>query len=421
MRPLHLEPTLARVPLMARPATFAAGLLPGLVVLVLGSTLGWFKLRVTAAPPTSALPSPWSVATAAAQDDGACQLTVRVREAANNGRPVHGALLTFVRLVEGTPAETLVARTHADGTYRAIDLPRGLWNVTIVVDGHALQGVPEFRCARSGQRASFDLPVSFSDHVVVGRVVDEGRRPLRGAEVALWQDARHRTGLAGVVRINTDEDGRFRARLPPGEYVTWTNARDHKAQRGTLHVHGETTTWATKLAFQPMARGQVVDDQEHPQPYAVVFVGGAWDPTSRTVQVVADEEGRFAMPVALGQVLELGARAANRVGSRQVGLVDDVSDVQALRIVVTAGRRVIGEVQTNTGHPYPHGRVSFRVRALGLVGEVVCDENGRFAVEGLPSDDVEFWATDSALAAWGARVADASMSEVLLPFVPPPY
>lgn len=406
----------------SKPAQIVIALVPGVAVLVAVSSLGWFDVRTTPPPPPAPQsPSPWTLSAADAVDDGACQLSLTVRDAVAGGGVVDGARLSIVRLAAGEVVERVEARTDRKGSYRAIDLAPGTWNVTVDVDGRALQGTPDFACDARGKRAHFDLAAQDGAHVVAGRVVDDQRQPLPRAQVALWQADVQRTGLAGVVRVDVDASGRFRAALPAGEYVTWTSAPEHVARRGSLRVTQPQTAWTTRLAFRPAVRGVVVDETGTAMAGAVVSMGEAWDPTASVARVVADASGRFEMPVAQGQELTLTARGEGRLGRLLVGVVDDVRGLQALTLVARPGRTVGGVVVDDSGAPRPFGRVHFRVRALGLEGEVACDAQGRFVLDGMPQDDVEAWAADTAIGAWGARVADASTSQLSLPWAPPSY
>ena len=398
-----------------------AGLVPGAAVMLALSSLGWFDVRVTPSPPPSPTPSPWTISAADAVDDGACQLSLTVRDGVAGGAVIDGARLSIVRLAAGDVVDRIEARTDRKGNHRAIDLASGTWNVTVDVDGRALQGAPDFACDARGKRAHFDLAVVEGSHVVVGRVVDDQRKPLSRAQIALWQPDRQRTGLVGVVRVDVDGDGRFRAALPPGEYVTWAAAPEHVARRGALRVAHAQTTWTTRLAFRPAVRGVVVDETGRAMAGAVVSMGDAWDPRASVARVVADASGRFEMPVVQGQELTLTARGDGRLGRLLVGVVDDIRGLQALTLVAQPGRTVGGVVVDDNGAPRPFGRVHFRVRALGLQGEVACDGEGRFVLDGMPQDDVEAWAADTAIGAWGARVADASTSQLSLPWSPPAY
>jgi hypothetical protein len=406
---------------MATPAftRVVAGVLPGAGLLLALASFGFFGERRPPPVPVVEAPSPWWFAAAAARDDGACQLALRVHD--ETGAPVDGAQLQIVRLAGGDVVERIAARTDRKGTYRAIDLTPGSWDVTIDVPGHALQGAPTFACTAPGQRAFFDLQVSPGENVVEGAVVGDGRAPLPGASVAFFQDDSHRSALAGVVRVEADHRGHFRAVLAPGRYVALVGAREHLAKRTTLVVSEPSMRMPVRLAWRPAVRGVVVDEQGRRVGGAVVVMGAAWDPRARTARVTTDVDGRFEMPIAQGQDLTLTAHGQGLVGHLAVGVVDDARQFPTLTVVARAGRSVGGVVVALDGAPRPFGPVHFRIRALGLEGEVQSDADGRFVIDGLPADDVELWAADNATGAWGARVADATTAQVALTWLPPAF
>lgn len=408
----------ARAPAPLKTAFHAA--IPGGAVLLALSASGLFEPRVTRAPELPPAPSPWLVATATAQNDAACQLSLRVTD--EGGSAVNDAHVSVVALKSGAVARSFDALTDAKGTHRLIDLDRGSYDVTVDVAGKALQGTPTFRCEQDGQRGYFDVVVKDSDHVVTGRLTGRRKAALPFASVALYQDDSNRTGLAGVVRTRTDGDGNFTARLPAGKFVVYASAEEHVARKGTLNVEAPTTKMALALSFSPAVRGVVVDEAGHPIANAVVAMGNAFDPRSRGGSVTTDETGHFAMSVQEGQDLELTARGDGKLGRAVVGTVDDVDHFQHLTIVATSGRTVSGVVFSTTGDPLAFGGVHYRVKALGLEGEAPTDKSGRFVLDGLPADlDVEVWAAGNATGAWGARVADPATSQLALLFVPPAY
>ena len=212
--------------LMHRPAALLASLsskVPAEVRTVLGvaavsaavltsmSSLNLFSTRVTKAPPVAPVPSPWTLGHAKAIDDSACQLAIRVRDDA--GDVLADAPLHVVRIVDGGEVvERYSARTDARGGHRLIDLPQGHYDITVDVPGKALAGAPTFTCDHDGRRAFFDVDVKDAGHVVEGTMLGRNKRPLSSATLALWQDDNARSGLAGVVRLRTDADGRFSAR-----------------------------------------------------------------------------------------------------------------------------------------------------------------------------------------------------------------
>ena len=268
-----------------------AALVPGGAVLLALSSSGLFDPRITPAPELPPAPSPWLVARGAAVDDAACQLSLRVVD--ERGAAVDSAQVSVVELKDGGVARTFEARTDRKGTHRLLDLNPGFYDVTVDVAGKALQGTPTFHCqpgaGGAGHRAFFDVVVADSDRVVSGHLSGRRQAPLPWSTVALYQDDSHRNGLAGPVRIRTDENGDFKARLPVGDYVVYAAATDHVARKSTLHVEQAATKVKLALAFSPAVRGVVVDEEGHPIKNAEVAMGNAWDPRARAGGVVTDE------------------------------------------------------------------------------------------------------------------------------------
>lgn len=400
--------------------TAVVAVVPGGALLLALSSTGLFDTRVTQLPPLPEAPSPWLVARATANDDAACQLSLRVVDEAGNA--VDDARVSVAALKDGGVDRTFDALTDRKGTHRLIDLARGAYDVTVDVDGKALQGTPTFRCDHDGQRAYFDVVVKDSEHVVTGKLTGKKKAPLAYATVALFQSLAHRDGLAGVVRVRTDADGNFTARVAAGSYVAYATAADHVAKKTTLKVEAPTTKMALNLAWSPSVRGVVVDDAGQPLKNAEVAMGNAFDPRAKNTTVRTDENGRFAIAVSEGQELSLTARGDGKIGRAYVGTVDDVERFQQLTIVATSGRTVSGVVFNTDGEPLAFGGVHYRVRELGLEGDAPTDKAGRFVLDGLPAhQDVEVWASGNATGAWGARVADPSTTQLALTFVPPAY
>lgn len=422
--------------LMHRPAAFLASLssqvpvgarrvlgaaVVSVVVLTSMSSLNLFSTRTTRAARAAPVPSPWTLGHAEAIDDSACQLAIRVRDDA--GDVLADAPLHVVRIVDGGEVvERYSARTDARGGHRLIDLPQGHYDITVDVPGKALAGAPTFTCDHKGRRAFFDVDIKDAAHVVEGTLRGRNKQPLSSATVALWQDDNARSGLAGVVRLRTDDAGHFSARLPAGRYLGVATAGEHVAKRVTIDVEAATTQMDLRLAFSPSVRGLVVDETGTPLVGAVVSVGGAFDPRAKTSRVVTDATGHFTVPVHEGQELSLTARGNGRVARVVLGVVADVGGFQQVVLQASEGRTVEGVVLRADGGALAFGAVHYRVRALGLEGEAPTDGNGRFTLDGMPADqDVEVWAAGNASGAWGAQVATPATTQLALTYVAPAW
>lgn len=397
----------------------AAGSAVGLSALVLGSlsALHLLEPRVTRAPELPPAPSPWLVASASAVDDGACQVSLRVLD--HDGSVVDNAGVEVVRLEDGRVTWRRALRTDDGGVARLIDLEPGYYDLTVDVGDRALNGAPTFRCdpTHGGRRAFFDVTVAPATGRIEGTLVGHRGKALPAATVAMWQEDNHRSGLAGVVRVRTDAEGRFSARLPKGRYLIQAVAADHVAKKLTLSVDDKTSARVV-LPWSPAIRGVVVDELGAPIPGAAVALGGAFDPKAKASAVVADEHGRFALPIQAGQDVVITARGHGRVARATLGVVDNLDGFQQVQLTATTGRTVSGTVYTTAGTPLAFGAVHYRIRSLGLEGEAPTDGHGRFLLDGMPADaDVEVWAAGNASGAWGAQVATPERNELALTFV----
>lgn len=407
--------TIARAPDSAVAVASAVGV----SALVIGSlsALHLLEPRVTRAPAQPPSPSPWLVARAAAIDDGACQLSLRVVD--HDGTIVDNAGVEVVRLQDGDVAWRRMVRTDAGGVARLIDLEPGYYDLTVDVADRALNGAPTFRCDPQfgGRRAFFDVRLAPATGHLEGTLVGHGGKALPAATVALWQEDSSRVGLAGVVRVRTDAAGRFSARLPKGRYLAQAIAADHVVKKLTITV-GDKTAARIVLPWSPAIRGVIVDELGAPIGGAAVALGGAFDPKAKASAVVADDHGRFVLPIREGQDVVITARGNGRVARATLGVVDNIDAFQQVRLMATTGRTVSGTVFTTAGTPLGHGAVHYRIRSLGLEGEAPTDAHGRFLLDGMPNDaDVEVWAAGHASGAWGAQVATPERHELALTFV----
>ncbi len=394
----------------------------GGAVLTSLSALHLFEPRITKAPEPEAPPSPFIVKRANAIDDGACQLSVRVRA---DGDARDDAKVEFVRIDAGTVQERLTALTDRAGTHRLIDLVPGAYDVTVDVPGFTHNGASTFFCDAStgGRRAFLDIDVVKASDELTGVIIGRRGKPLSSAEIALWQDDNARLGLTGVIRVRTDDAGRFTARLLPGHYRGYVSADEHVGKKVAFVVKAnERAEVKVGLVWSPAVRGVVIDELGAPIVNASVAVGNAFNPRALTTIVTTDAHGRFALPVQHGQELTITARGNGRVARAFVGVVDNIDRFQNVQLIATAGRTVSGVVFRTSGEPLAFGAVHYRIKSLGLEGEAPTDGKGRFSLDGMPSDaDVEVWAAGNATGAWGAQVATPSTSQLALTYVAPAW
>ncbi|MBI1945894.1 MAG: carboxypeptidase regulatory-like domain-containing protein [Deltaproteobacteria bacterium] len=368
-------------------------------------------------------PSPFVLGEASAATPGACQIAARVLE---DGAPLADAPLRLARVTDEGSAEVWTAQTASSGAHRFIDLPRGTYHLTALVEGRPPAGAPELRCTSAAERAFVELPVTARASAVTLELALTSTTGgvLAGAEIAIAQDVDGRNALAGVARVPAGVDGHASLLLEPGSYLVLVQAPQHEAARRAITVRADEPRSASRIALAPAprVRGVVVDEQGAPVAGALVSLGAAFDPKARVARARTEADGSFSLPVRTGQDVSVSARGDGKVARAAFGVLASPFGLDGVTLVARAGRNVEGMVSKPDGAPWAFGLVRYRVRELGLTGVEQADGAGRFVLDGMPADaDVEVWAEGNATGAWGAQVSTPAGEQLALVYVPPAY
>lgn len=231
--------------------------------------------------------------------------------------------------------------------------------------------------------------------LAVEGTVRRGASPWRGD--LQWSDA-----LLRLVRVATDEEGRFSCTLPgPGEYQVVLRGEEQALLRRVVTVPPAPPGGVAEVEILLPALeivGEVVDESGEGVPGAAVTVKQAVAGGEITQQtLVAGPRGHFAIPAAPGEELVFWA-VHGHTRSSQVSIVAPHRQEQPVRLVLRRQREIRGRVRSPLGAAAGVGlRVvpwtpdaATALRALSAT----TDGEGRFAVE-VPADTVE-----AALAAW---------------------
>ena len=184
-----------------------------------------------------------------------------------DGRPASGAAVTLVGSALW-PAETLSA--DADGRFRRVDLPPGIYMLRARLEGDAT--------SRSGLRITPDRPADLSLRLapgarVGGTVRDERGEAVPGAELTLAEG-----GLSPLPRrAQADDAGAFSlAGLLPGRHTMEVRAPGHVPTRMPLTLDaGATERLTVELVRGATVAGRVLDAQGRPLEGARVRFAGA--------------------------------------------------------------------------------------------------------------------------------------------------
>lgn len=260
---------------------------------------------------------------------------------ASSGEPVAGAELRLLNVWEGEDGEhkgrdILHAETDEEGRYR-VNVSQGRLDLRIDHPGYQL--------ARAelpiDGNLTLDVPLepARQDQAVVeGTVTSEDGAPLAEAYVRVnavhdceeREDcATHARGDRGSARevetdqgsitihydpredryvgTQTDEDGRYEVRVPPGTYRVQAHAEDHLRERTRVETQaGQRHQVDLSLEEIPSAsvtvEGRIVDEQTgEAVPHARVSLDNQrWGTHNSTY---ADEDGRFQLAIQPGYVI----------------------------------------------------------------------------------------------------------------------
>jgi hypothetical protein len=220
-----------------------------------------------------------------------------------------------------------------------------------------------------------------------------GKNPLQ-ARVYIGQLG----GRYAAVRteVDTNEKGEFEAFIPnPGEWTVHVSAKEPPVERelpkvaiepkpGTNEAEIELRLPNTKLS------GKVVDPKGNPVGRAIVSAQSVGPKRESSVQVWADDEGRFSLSGLLPGPTLVGADGGRELYAYPV-LVEVADDREPPPLVLVAGPqlRVSGIVGSAAG-PVSGARVTASpvgIRHLGVFS-VATDSQGRFEVH-LPPETRE--------------------------------
>jgi hypothetical protein len=233
----------------------------------------------------------------------------------SQGRPLAGVMVRG-GLLRGDVAEERVTRTDATGAYHLEGLPVGMVRVRAKQDTSAT-GSSKTTPLEAGKRGRVDFQLTDTG-MVQGRVTQASGAPL--PEPALVRArAKAGGGLVDFGLTDTDAEGRYQLELPAGSYqlnavlpgASYTFV--HEDDAAVTVEAGTATMLDLTLLDERGLRGVVLEPSGAPSPHALVMATQEGD-FPFTVDVMADEEGRFSFPPSGTHPLTLQAHNAGRLG-----------------------------------------------------------------------------------------------------------
>jgi uncharacterized GH25 family protein len=218
-----------------------------------------------------------------------------------DGRGVNKFSLTLRSRGDTKPAQEFTFNldrplNDAHGYFRVLNIPRGLYSVSISADGYEPYRAPDVAVGPH-PRSDFPLVRLHPAGGITGTVLSSStNRPVNSAQVRLLDIALSSADAAArAVTGSTDYSGQFRiSSVPPGTYRVFV---DHPSYLGAKVENIEVTRKKqTELAPVYLEaggaiRGSIVDDQGSPLPNITVKVAGL----TPAKQTATDQAGNFLL------------------------------------------------------------------------------------------------------------------------------
>lgn len=308
--------------------------------------------------------------------------------------PAPGALLAPGRgPIAALPAAGAGSTLLAEGTRSAA--PGGSSAVTAEAQAEVAELTAAARSRREAEAEDEDdegrtLPPPAR---VSGQVVDPTGRGVQATLYARSVERRggRRRGDGRGPRgpVETAPDGRFELMLPPEEWALWATAAgfaDGDPVRVSLEPR-QVKALEEPLRLNPagVLRGRVQDALGQPLPGARVSVHA----DRQEVEGQADAQGAFALAVPEG-AWPVEASAPGHVSATVERVPVALSTGGEVTLTLARGGGLQGTVLDADGRPLQAAFV-FAYRGGQRLGQARSDEQGRFALEGLPAGAAELF------------------------------
>jgi protocatechuate 3,4-dioxygenase beta subunit len=239
-----------------------------------------------------------------------------------------------------------------------------------------------------GSTPTLKLRLSAIGALVTGNVVDSEGGPVNGAAIQVSGGA---AGIGTIVgAAESDEAGRFKVRLPAGNYFLTAAMAGYASKRQVLLVGAGGAEAQVELTAAAAVAGQVVAAEGTSAPGAQVFLRPSVSSGTRA-ELVANADGRFSFDdVEPGRYFVFAVLGGLRSDELQLDL-GWAERRQAISLELHAGLSVAGVVQALDGVPISGARIKFQQsRGLELLEPitVVSDATGRFQHSGLSAQAI---------------------------------
>lgn len=338
---------------------------------------------------------------------GGIALAGRVHTA--DGAVVPGAVVRAVEaLAAGGPGPARIFQASADatGTYR-LQLAHAHYRIWAGAPGHAR--AHDAIALVQGTTRDLRLPPAAR---IVGRVIDQQRRPVPGAQ--LWLSSIGARGGEQPQALRSGDQGDFAfTDLDPGDYRIAARKEPLAGTSALLSVTRGQATTGVSIELEPgfVVAGRVANPLGKPLARARVWLAQRQPALEPPRFVRSEFDGRFRFEGILPGRFHLEVTADGLAGVGQdLQLSGDMPSL-ALRLIREAA--LTGRVLTAQGHPAAGASVVLHRRGArpdaALIQQAICGDEGAFDLRGLPAGQLSLTVQHPTLGP--ARSQDVTLRE----------
>ncbi|MCE9668597.1 carboxypeptidase-like regulatory domain-containing protein [Myxococcus stipitatus] len=310
------------------------------------------------------------------------------------------ALMTLCEVVAAGHGDApVVARTttHEDGTFTLDGLPEG--SVALWAQGAGHAGI---RFSVKAGATQVRLMVG-SDCALRGNVIDEAKRPVRGARVTVFHPRNSR-----FFEAVSDDQGRFSVGPLAGETYRVVVHKPGLLPRGGYLTPSVSELRDVVLHTPRRIVGRVVTREQEPVPDIHVL-------DNETGHIAwTDTQGRFVLEDSPTGPTFLSTWDDGRRRDEYIQVDETLQEVE-VRLVLEDLLLVPGRVVDTRGRPVPNAEVSVRSDSVVLLrsAQATTDAEGRFLLRALPMGACTFDVKARGFHALENEVGELSTNEPL--------
>lgn len=294
--------------------------------------------------------------------------------------PVPGAGLYFVAMDGHVPADARSAQSDADGNFRIALRQPGRYQVSVVFGTAGVATGHNVVTLTIPDQPEVTQNIVFTADTIVGRVVDQAGKGIKGALVTATRDGNAPGEAQRQSSSSTQDDGGFRLEaVDPGTYRVTARSRGYAAAEIYPVAVGENARGGDlEFTLQRgwMIRGRLVDPEGRGVPGALVVVAPPGMAESSYLPAQTDASGSFRVTAATDGPVSVAAIATLFAPAVQTEVYPPANGTPSeIVLQATVGGTLRVRVAHHGGNPVAGVQVTYQPLPLFPGSDVVVDRN----------------------------------------------